>query len=192
MQLGSGVVKVTVGTGGSGYGSAPSVTISGGGGTGAAAVAQMAGTMVQSVIITNAGTGYTSAPAVSFSSGAAAATASILSFAGTQPVTFFKGRHDMYGVDGHGRGFRWDGETPYLEPLGISKPASFAAPVGSTSGQKYYVAEVQVIDRGNGYASVPGAAFTGGGATTSAAAVVTVANGRVSGVRRSGPAAGTR
>jgi hypothetical protein len=183
MQLGSGVVKVTVGTGGSGYGSAPSVTISGGGGTGAAAVAQMAGTMVQSVIITNAGTGYTSAPAVSFSSGAAAATASVLSFAGTKPVTFFKGRHDMYGVDGHGRGFRWDGETPYLEPLGISKPASFAAPVGSTSGQKYYVAEVQVIDRGNGYASVPGAAFTGGGATTSAAAVVTVANGRVSGVR---------
>jgi hypothetical protein len=183
MQLGSGVVKVTVGTGGSGYGSAPSVTISGGGGTGAAAVAQMAGTMVQGVIITNAGTGYTSAPTVSFSAGAAAATASILSFAGTTPVTFFKGRHDMYGVDGHGRGFRWDGETPYLEPLGISKPASFAAPVGSTSGQKYYVAEVQVIDRGNGYASVPGAAFTGGGATTSAAAVVTVANGRVSGVR---------
>ena len=184
MRLGSGIVKVTVGTGGSGYTAPPSVSFAGGGGTGAAAVAQMAGTVVQAVVITNAGTGYTSAPAVSFSSGAAAATATVLAYAGTRPVTFFKGRwNDLYGIDGYGRGFRWDGETPHLEPLGITRPAAFAKPTGSTNSQKNYVASVQMVDGGAGYYGVPTVAFTGGGATTQASGVAILEDGRVSGVR---------
>lgn len=187
MHLGSGVIRVTIGTGGAGYSSAPDVSFTGGGGTGAAAVAQMAGTVVQAVVITNAGTGYTSAPAVAFSAttgSGAAGTASVLSYAGTRPLTFFKGRwNDMYGIDGHGRGFRWDGDTPQLEALGISKPLTFAAPVGSTASQKYYVTGVQVQDGGAGYANPPTVGFTGGGATTQAEGVAVVTNGRVSSVR---------
>ncbi len=194
MQLASGVVKVTVGTGGSSYSSAPTVSLSGGGGTGAAAVAQMAGTMVQGVVITNAGTGYTSAPTVSFSGGGgsgAAGTASVLSYAGTRPITFFKGRwNDMYGVDGHGRGFRWDGDTPYLEAIGISKPSTFAAPVGSTASQQNYVASVQILDGGAGYGGVPTVSFTGGGATTQASGTALLANGRVAGVKLTARGAG--
>jgi hypothetical protein len=187
MNLGSGVVKVTVATGGSGYASAPAVSLTGGGGTGAAAVAQMAGTAVQAVVITNAGTGYDSAPTVAFAAatgGGAAATASVLAFSATRPITFFKGRwNDLYGIDGYGRGFRWDGETPQLEPLGIAKPASLAAPTGSTASQKNYVSAVQVLDGGYGYSGVPTVTFTGGGATTQAAGVAIIANGRVTGVR---------
>ncbi len=194
MRLGSGVVKVTVGTGGAGYSGAPTVSFSGGGGTGAAGVAQMAGTVVQAVVLTNAGTGYTGAPTVAISGGSgsgAAATASVLAFAGTRPVTFFKGRwNDLYGVDGYGRGFRWDGETPSLEPLGISRPASFAAPTGSTSGQKYYVNGIQILDGGAGYIGTPTVAFTGGGATTQASGVAIMSNGRVNGVRLTARGAG--
>lgn len=194
MQLASGVVKVSVGTGGSGYSSAPTVSLSGGGGTGAAAVAQMAGTVVQGVVITNAGTGYTSAPSVAFSGGGgsgAAGTATVLSYAGTRPITFFKGRwNDMYGVDGHGRGFRWDGDTPQLEALGISKPLTFAAPVGSTASQKNFVSAVQILDGGSGYGGVPTVTFSGGGATTQAAGVAILANGRVNGVTLSNRGAG--
>lgn len=193
MLLGSGVVVIGVGTAGSGYSSAPTVVISGGGGTGATAVAQMAGTAVQAVVIGNPGQGYTSQPAVSFSGGGgtgAAATASVLSYAGTRPLCMFKGRfNDLYGVDGHGRGFRWDGDTPHLEPLGISRPAVFAAPVASGTGEAY-VSAVQVIDGGAGYNRPPTAAFTGGGATTQATGVVQIRNGRVTGVTVSGRGTG--
>lgn len=193
MFLGSGVVKVTVGTGGSGYASPPTVALAGGGGTGATAVAQMAGTVVQAVVIGNAGTGYTSSPTVSFSGGGgtgAAATATVLSYAGTRPLTMFKGRfNDLYGVDGYGRGFRWDGETPQLEPLGITKPDAFSAPTASGTGN-LYVSAVQIIDGGAGYNQPPTAAFTGGGATTQATAAVQIKNGRVSGVTLTGRGTG--
>lgn len=185
MHLGSGVVKVTVSTGGAGYTGPPTVAFAGGGGTGATAVAQMAGTVVQAVVIGNAGTGYTGPPSVTFSgaSGAgAAATVSVLSYAGTRPISMWKGRfNDLYGVDGHGRGFRWDGDTPQLEPLGITKPVTFSAPLASGTGQAY-VSAVQVLDGGAGYNRSPSAAFTGGGATTQAEANVQIKNGRVSGV----------
>lgn len=193
MLLGSGVVKVTVGTGGSGYSGTPTVTISGGGGTGATAVAQMAGTVVQAVVVGNAGTGYTSQPSVAFAGGGgsgAAATATVLSYAGTRPLTMFKGRfNDLYGIDGYGRGFRWDGDTPQLEPLGITKPQNFTAPIASGTGNSFITA-VQIIDGGAGYNLPPTAAFTGGGATTQAQASVQIKNGRVSGITLTNRGAG--
>lgn len=170
MLLGSGVYRIKVATGGTGYSPAPNVSISGGGGTGAEAVAQMAGTVVESVVITNAGTGYTSTPTVSITAAStgsgtgAAATASVISLAA--PVCMFKGRvNDMYGVNGHGRGFRWDGETPALEPLGISKPLSAATIGTSASSSSGYVRSVAIINGGAGYSSVPAVKFTGGGLT---------------------------
>ena len=91
MKLTSGVVSITVTTGGSGYSSAPIVTFSGGSGAGASAVAQMAGTVVDAVVITNAGTGYTSAPNVEFSEGSADASAVVLSYGVYWPAMHVQG-----------------------------------------------------------------------------------------------------
>lgn len=171
MLLGSGVYRTRVTTGGSSYATTPSVTISGGGGTGAQAVAQMAGTIVESILITNAGTGYTSNPTVvitaattdSAGTGAAATAAAI---ALTTPVCMFQGRlNDMYGIDGANRGFRWDGETPIIEALGISRPLSAATISTSTGAGSGYVRSVAMINGGAGYSSTPTITFSGGGLT---------------------------
>lgn len=68
-QSASGIAKVTVNNGGTGYTSAPTVTLTGGGGTGATAVATIENGKVIAVEITGQGTGYTSAPTVAFSNG---------------------------------------------------------------------------------------------------------------------------
>lgn len=169
MRIASGVYRITVSTGGTGYTSVPDVVISGGGGSGATAVAQLAGTAVQAIVIGGAGSGYTSSPSVAISGGGgaeAAATASVLLYAGTRPLSMFKGRgNDLYGVDGSGRGFRWDGETPHLEALGISKPES-APTVGLTAGTTAGgIRGVAMINGGAGYFSSPTVSFVGGGLT---------------------------
>lgn len=170
MLLGSGVYRIRMTTGGASYSTPPAVVISGGGGTGAAAVAQMAGTAIESIVITNAGTGYTSAPTVTIDAGStssgtgAAATASVISL--SSPVCMFKGRfNDMYGVNGKSRGFRWDGETPILEPIGISKPLSAATISTSGSSSSGYVRSVAIVNGGAGYSSAPTVKFSGGGLT---------------------------
>ena len=76
----TGVERVNVTNGGSGYTSAPAVGFTGGIGSGAAGVAVVMGGSVVAVLITNHGTGYTGAPTVSFTGGGgtgAAATAVI-------------------------------------------------------------------------------------------------------------------
>lgn len=194
-QIGSrttgGVVKIAVATGGQSYASAPSVSLSGGGGTGATAYAVMSGTMVDSVIVANAGAGYTSSPSVSFTGGSgsgAAATATV--YAGyMRYLSFFKGRYnDMYGVDGMGRGVRWNGDDAAVEPIGINKPCvgpSLAAASGTTSS----VVGIQIVNGGAGYNNVPTVSFTGGGGT-GAVAAATITNGRVSSVSIVKPGSG--
>lgn len=171
MWVSSGVYRVRMATGGAGYAAPPTVSFSGGGGTGAAAVAQMAGTVVQSVVITSAGTGYTSSPSVvltratsDMAGTGAAATASVLSL--TTPVCMFRGRfNDMYGVNGQDRGFRWDGDTPTLEPLGISKPLAPPSVATATATTGGYVRSVSIIAGGAGYFAPPEVKFSGGGLT---------------------------
>lgn len=108
----------------------------------------------------------------------------------TYPMSMFKGRYnDLYGINGHGRGFRWDGANTMLEPLGITKPASMTAPTASGTGAGY-VSGVQIIDGGAGYYSPPTVTFTGGGATTQAVGVAGLLNGRVSGVTITSKGAG--
>lgn len=177
-----GLVKITLTSGGSGYSSQPSVTVSGGGGTGASAVAHMAGTLVESVQIVNAGTGYTSSPTVTISGGSgsgAAATATVHS--GTfRPMTFFKGRYnDMYGVDGMGRGIRWDGDSASVEPIGLQKPAVGPALTASTTGGGQYVAGAQIVNAGAGYFGVPTVTITGGTPARQAKAVAYIQQGRL-------------
>ena len=76
----SGVAKLTITNGGSGYTSAPTVGFTGGGGTGFTAFAEISAGAVVQVTITAAGTGFTSAPTVTFTGGGgtlAAATATL-------------------------------------------------------------------------------------------------------------------
>ncbi len=187
MNLSSGVYKITVSTGGSGYTSTPSVTISGGGGTGAQAVAQTtgnttAGYSVGGIVITNAGSGYTSAPTVTVD-GNAAATASVLTFGTTRTLHMFQGRfNDMYGINGLGRGFRWDGETPTIEALGISPPTATPVITAATTPATYYVSGIQMVQAGNGYSSVPSVVISGGSPTTAAVARAILRDGRITGV----------
>jgi hypothetical protein len=184
VRIDSGVYRVTVTTGGAGYSSPPSVSFTGGGGAGAAAVAQMAGTAVQAVVITNAGTGYTSPPSVTFSgSSGAAATASVLQYAATRPLCMFKGRgNDLYGVDGYGRGFRWDGDTPHLEPLGINRPELAPAIAVTTGGSSGGIRGVAIVNGGAGYFAPPAVTFEGGGVLTGSS-LHAKARARIAGAR---------
>lgn len=190
MQIGGrtigGLVSISVSSGGISYTSAPTISISGGGGTGATAVCHMAGTQVDSIVIGNAGTGYTSNPTVTISGGGgtgAAATASAYT-GGMRPLTFFKGRYgDMYGVDGMGRGFRWDGAATAVEKIGIAKPSVAPAVTAATTSVGGYISSIQLVTGGAGYHSEPTVVFTGGTPTVAARAVATINNGRVAGIR---------
>ena len=176
-----GIVDIRVTSGGAGYASPPAVTISGGGGTGASAVAVMAGTRVDSVIITNSGTGYTGNPSVAFA-GTSGAAASAYAYTGSlRPMSFFKGRlGTVYGVDGMGRGIRWDGVTS--KPIGLHKPAAPVITAQTTSPGKR-ISAIQLVDGGRGYSSAPSVVITGGTPTTPAEAQAVISNGRVIGVR---------
>lgn len=197
MQIGGrtigGLVSISVTTGGMSYTSAPTISISGGGGNGATAVCHMAGTRVDSIVIGNAGTGYTSNPTVTISGGSgtgAAATASAYT-GGMRPLTFFKGRYgDMYGVDGMGRGFRWDGAATAVEQIGIAKPSVAPTVTASTTSVGGYISSIQLVTGGAGYHSEPTVVFSGGTPTTAARAVATINNGRVLNVRVTDPGVG--
>jgi hypothetical protein len=197
MQIGArttgSLVSIRVSTGGEGYTAPPTMSITGGGGTGATGVVVMAGTVVDSVIITNSGTGFTGSPTVSFSgNGGTGAEAEAYAYAGTlRPMSFFKGRFgDLYGVDGMGRGVRWEGGTK-AEPIGLHKPANAPVVTGSSTTPARGVASVQIIDTGSGYYLPPTVGFTGGGTPTKVAtARAIIANGRVAGVIVTDPGAG--
>lgn len=186
MQLGSrttgGLVSVVIVSGGSGYTAPPSVTI--GGGTGAVAYSVLAGTAVDSVVVQSAGTGFSATNAVTFSGGGGTgAAATAYGNSASRPMTFFKGRHnEVYGVDGMGRGVRWDGAASTVAPIGLAGPSVAPAVTASTTTNGYYVRSIQVADGGNGYASEPSVAITGGTPTTAARARATITGGRVTSV----------
>jgi hypothetical protein len=187
MQIGArttgGVVKITVTTGGSGYTSPPTVVVSGG--TGVSAVAHMAGTRVESVWVVNPGSGHTANPTVTFSGGGGAgAAATAYAHTGSlRPITFFKGRYqDLYGIDGMGRGFRWNGDDASVEKIGLCKPAVGPALSSGSATTDGYVAAVQMVRGGGGYSGIPAVTFTGGTPATPAEGRAVIANGRVTGV----------
>lgn len=186
-----GVVKISLSTGGGGYTSSPSVSLSGGGGAGATAYAVMAGSLVDSVIVHAAGTGYTTSPTVAFSGGGgtgAAGTATVHA-SSMRYLSFFKGRYnDMYGVDGMGRGVRWNGADASVEQIGIHRPLvgpTLAAASATTSS----VIGIQIVNGGAGYNNPPLVAFAGGGGS-GAVAAASIANGRVSSISIVNPGSG--
>lgn len=196
MQIGQrtagGVVSIRVTTGGSGYTSAPTVAVSG---TGVSAYAQMAGSQVYAVCIANAGTGLVAAPSVSFSGGGGTGAAAVASvYAATsavRPMSFFKGRNaDVYGVDGMGRGIRWDGTAASVEPIGLNPPSVAPSVTAASTAAGKSVKAVQLVYAGAGYYSPPTVAFTGGTPTVAAEAVAVLDNGRVSAIRVTKPGSG--
>lgn len=96
-------------------------------------------------------------------------------FNGSLPVSFFRGRHgDLFAVQGHGtRPMRWDGVSNYSEDAGMDAPL-VAPNVSATGGIQYYVARVDVQDRGACYYQPPVISFQGtlaaGGRSASARA----------------------
>ena len=183
-----GVVSINLVTGGSQYTAAPTASISGGGGTGCTAICHMAGTRVESVVIVNQGTGYTSAPTITLNAATGSgASAEAKVYAGSlRPMNFFQGRFgDVYGVDGMGRGIRWDNAATTAEPIGLVKPASAPAVSSGTTVGKF-VKDVTIVRAGGGYVSEPTVVFSGGTPSEPAAGRAVMQNGRVVGVRLTG------
>ena len=180
------VVTIAVSSGGTGYTSSPTVAISGGGGTGASAVAIVAGSMVDSVRVVSGGTGYTAPPTITFSGGGgtSASAGAFVYNATLNPMTFFRGRNgDTYGVDGMGRGVRWNGTDASVQPIGLAHPASPPAVTASTSDAGKFVAAVQLVNAGGGYHAIPTVSITGGTPDWPAKAEAYLINGRVAQIR---------
>lgn len=189
-QIG-GIIKTSLVAGGTGYTSSPTVTVNGVG-TGASVVAVMAGTAVNEVIVVKPGSGYSSAT-LTFAGGGgdgAAATAAVFSGATVSPINFFKGRfNDMYGVDGMGRGIRWDGTAATVQDAGIVRPNKGPTISISTSTSKY-VSSLQIIGQGAGYNQAPTISINGGSFSTQAKGLAAVSNGRLSSVYLTDPGSG--
>ena len=195
MQLGArttgGLVAVVVANGGTGYTSPPTVSV--GGGTGSVLYSQLAGTAVGSVVVQVAGTGYSASSSVSFSGGGGTGAAgTAYGYTGTlRPLSFFKGRYnDLYGVDGMGRGVRWDGSSTGVMPIGIATPVTAPAVTASTTSSSGGVRSIQILDGGNGYHSPPTVGFTGGTPSRPAVARASLVGGRVTKIDVVDPGAG--
>ena len=191
MSLGSrssgGLTRVVITAGGTGYTAPPSVSLPGG----ATGYCQLAGTAVGAVVITNSGT--SGSGSVSFSGGGGTgASARAIAYTGPLiPMTFFKGRYrDVYGVDGMGRGFRWDGASSAGAPIGLAAPPVGPALTAASTSSGGIVKSVQVLSGGNGYGSEPTVVFTGGTPTTAAKARAVVGSGRVAEIRVTEPGVG--
>ena len=187
MEIGArttgGLVKIYVTTGGTNYTSPPTVTITGG--NGATAQAHIAGKRVESVAIVSAGTGFTGTPTIAFSGGGGTgAAATAYAYTGAlRPISFFKGRFsDLYGVDGMGRGFRWNGSDAAVERIGLHKPAAGPAVTQSTSAVVGHISRIQLVQGGAGYHAPPTVTLTGGSPSTPATARALISNGRVSSI----------
>lgn len=188
-----GLVKVSVVTGGSGYTNPPTVLVNGASTHGGAkCYSVLKGSSVEDVIVTLAGTGMATA-VISFSGGGgsgAAATADVYT-GPLRPMSFFRGRrNDLYGVDGMGRGVRWDGVNA-VTTIGIGRPSRLQPPtaVGAANTDKQFIANVQVVKSGVGYQSIPQVAITENAAVP-AKAVAILRSGMVNAVRITDPGSG--
>lgn len=83
-------------------------------------------------------------------------------FNGALPVTFARARNgDVIAVQGHGvRPMRWDGVSDYSENAGIDAPL-VAPTIVKTGSTQYYVARIDVQQRGTSYFQPPLITFSG-------------------------------
>ncbi len=104
---------------------------------------------------------------------------------GARHVAMFKGRYKyIYGVDGSGRGFRWDGAAT-AESIGLQAPTS-AVTIASSAAVTSSIAAVNLADGGSGYYEPPAVTFKGGGLADGSAdhakGQATIRNGQVASV----------
>lgn len=180
-----GVVSVDVVGAGGNYTSGVTISFAGGGGTGAAAIANMAGNAIDNIIVTNSGSGYTSAPTVQINAATGSGASAIANvYAGSmRPVSFFQGRSgEMYGVDGMGRGMRWDGHGATAYPIGLARPVASPTVTATSTSSALYVSSIQMVQQGAGYNAVPAVVLTGGTPSVGASARAQMSDGRVNNV----------
>lgn len=134
-------------------------------------------------VVIGATTFAESGAATLYSAGTGAAATAFAYTGPLRPLSFFKGRFsDLYGVDGMGRGFRWNGSDASVELIGLNKPAVGPTLTASSTGAAGYVSRIQIANGGGGYHSPPTVTMTGGSATETATARALVSNGRVTSV----------
>lgn len=124
--------------------------------------------------------------------GGTGAAATAYAYTGSlRPITFFKGRYsDVYGVDGMGRGFRWNGDDASVEQIGLAQPAVGPAVTATLGTAGDYVKSVLIVNGGNGYTNAPTVTFNGGSPTKTAKGRAVLVSGRVAGVTVTDPGAG--
>lgn len=84
---------------------------------------------------------------------------------GTGKVSLFKGRYKyIYGVNGAGRGIRWDGTTANAEAIGMRAPTSALTTI-VTATTNNIIAAVNMAAQGSAYFQPPAVTFRGGGLT---------------------------
>lgn len=176
-----GIIQARLVTGGSGYTAPPAVTVSGGGGSGAQIAAYMAGTRIRELQVIQPGSGYTSDPTITIP-GNAEATAHAYTGA-RRAMKFLRSRQGiLIGVDGMGRGIRWDGVQSSARPIGLLEPQIPPAVTVANATTGKYVAAIELFDQGSGYSSSPTVTITGGTPSETAEARASVANGRVTSI----------
>lgn len=179
------VVSIDVATGGVNYTFGATALITGGGGSGAQAVVNMAAGAVESIVVTNPGSGYTSSPSVQINgaTGSGALAVANVYTGSLRPMTFFQGRSgEVYGVDGMGRGIRWDGKTTTAERIGLASPAAAPAVTASTTSEGKYISSIQIVRGGAGYMATPAVVISGGTPTSPGIARARMSDGRIEGV----------
>lgn len=180
-----GVISIDVSGGGANYTSGVTISFTGGGGTGAAAMANMAGNAIENIIVTNSGTGYTAPPTVQVNAatGSGATAVANIYTGSLRPISFFQGRSgEVYGVDGMGRGIRWDGQAATAYPIGLARPVSAPTVTATSTSSGQYVSSIQMVRQGAGYNAVPSVALTGGTPSTTASARALMSDGRITNV----------
>lgn len=110
------------------------------------------------------------------------AAATAFAYTGTlQPLSFFKGRQNVvYGVDGMGRGIRWDTSANTTYPIGLAKPAATVSLTANSTGGATEIKAIHILAGGNGYAREPTVVISGGTPDRPAKARAQIAFGRVS------------
>lgn len=147
----TGLRRIAVTAGGSGYTAAPSVGISGGGGSGAAATSTVNTSTVTAVVITNGGTGYATPPTVTITGGGGSGA--------TAYSTLALGVVNQVVVTNPGSGYT---STPVVGFSGGGGSGAAAA------AQRGSVTAITVTNPGTGYTSTPTITFTGGGGSGAA------------------------
>ena len=169
-------------SGGTSYTTPPTVVVTGGGGAGVTAQAVLNDERVDHVVILNAGTGFTSDPTISFTGGggSGAAATAVAHTGSFRPVTFIKNRYnEVYGIDGMGRGFRWDGKAATVEAVGLGEPGAGPALTAATTDSQDFIKHIELVDGGSGYSAEPTVTITGGTPSTPATARAFIENGAI-------------